>query len=429
MKKNKYFKLIKNNNILSSIAVLASGTGLSQIFPIITAPILTRLYSPEEFGIYALFYSIFTILSGLVMLEYNNVIILSSTKYQSKQGILLCSIISLGFCLLFFLAIFIIYNHTNYYLLNEKLSPYLIIIPFTVFVNSLNSQLYYWFLRTDELKFVSTNKVVMAFIAASIQIIMGLLKVGVWGLVLANLFSIVIANLLYFYRFFKNEKTILDCFNLREIIDLSIVYKNFPKVGVWSNILNICTLQIPELFISKYLGVNFLGHYSLANRTISLPMSFIGSSIQEIFKKNASKELRETKTIYYTYKTVLNTSLIIGCFFLFLFVFFVPPIFTYIFGSDWSDSGLIIRTMSLLFVIRFIVAPLSYSLFIFQKQKMDLYWQIGLLLVTSMSLFGSQYLGITNPFLILFIFVVFVSIWYIINLSITYKLAKKTIIT
>jgi formate hydrogenlyase subunit 3/multisubunit Na+/H+ antiporter MnhD subunit len=78
-----------------------------------------------------------------------------------------------------------------------------------------------------------------------------------------------------------------------------------------------------------------------------------------------------------------------------------------------------------LFVIRFIVAPLSYSFIVLDKQDYDLYWQIGLLIITAFSLLGgSFYFSIKEPVKLLLIYSIIISFWYIVNLLISFSIVK-----
>lgn len=44
---------ILNNHFMESVSILAAGTAMSHFFILLTTPILTRFYSPEEFGFFA----------------------------------------------------------------------------------------------------------------------------------------------------------------------------------------------------------------------------------------------------------------------------------------------------------------------------------------------------------------------------------------
>jgi len=83
-----------NVPIVKNLWILTSGTGISQISPIISAPIVARLYNPEHFGIYAVFYSLASLFTGLAFLDYNNIIIVAPNNQKAYEGIILSGIVN-----------------------------------------------------------------------------------------------------------------------------------------------------------------------------------------------------------------------------------------------------------------------------------------------------------------------------------------------
>ena len=59
-----------------NVITLFTGTTLAQALPIAVAPILTRLYTPEDFGVFAIFFSITTLFSTIVTARYELAIVL-----------------------------------------------------------------------------------------------------------------------------------------------------------------------------------------------------------------------------------------------------------------------------------------------------------------------------------------------------------------
>ena len=59
-----------------NILTLMVGTTLSQAVPIAIMPILTRIYTPEDFGLYAIYGAIITILGTIASGRYELAILL-----------------------------------------------------------------------------------------------------------------------------------------------------------------------------------------------------------------------------------------------------------------------------------------------------------------------------------------------------------------
>ncbi len=63
---------------------LMIGSALAQVIPIIISPILTRVYTPEEFGIFALYITFISIGASLVTAKYETAILLPKKEENAK---------------------------------------------------------------------------------------------------------------------------------------------------------------------------------------------------------------------------------------------------------------------------------------------------------------------------------------------------------
>jgi O-antigen/teichoic acid export membrane protein len=410
--------------MVKRMLVLVSGTGFAQLVPIFTAPIVARLYSPEDFGLYAIFYSLVTILTGLTFLEFNNIIIIAKNNKIALGGFTLSIVVSAIFNLVVFFFINFLTDEFKTVFFGKEILPYLWLIPFSVFFGSLNNLFYLWFLRNEDYKLLSYNKIFLSICSVFLQIGFGLLYIGVIGFILANLILILISIVSFSIKFKYNWRRIFMSFSILK--KLAIEHKKFPLISVWGNTLNIITLQIPQFFLNKLFGAQVLGQYSLGQRMITLPLGLVANAIQDVFRQAASKEENEIGNFTKSYQNTFKISSIIAIIMFISCLTFIPSLFVWVFGSKWADAGIYVRVLALLLVVRFVVAPLSYSLYLKSKQQIDLLWQIGLFLITIFTLYGGYYwFNIQNDIYLLLIYSITITLWYGINLIITYKLSKE----
>jgi O-antigen/teichoic acid export membrane protein len=429
MLKNKLIKISSELQITpmtKSLLILVSGTGIAQIFPLISAPFVARLYEPEHFGIYAIFYSLVTLFTGLSFLEYNNVLIVAPTNQKAYEGMILSTLITFGINFFIFCLIILVPDTILTELFGKGILPFLWVVPITVFFNTMNLLFYTWFLRTEKYKLLSRNKIILSACAVILQIGIGFLHIGATGFIIANLVSILISLTLLVYNFKISKDFIPDEVKRNSLKLIAYDYRKFALVSVWGNTLNILTLQIPQFLLNKVFGSHVLGQYSLAQRMISLPLGFVSSAIQDVFRQWASKEEIENRNCKNAYLNTLKISSIVAVLLLLSCLTFIPPLFVFVFGVKWAEAGIYVKILSLLFVIRFVVAPLSYTFYIKAKQHIDFMWQVGLFVLTSLTLFGGYYwIGIKDPINLLLLYSVCLSFWYLLNLWITYNLSKE----
>ena len=91
---------IKTSEFFRNVLILSSGTALAQLIPLIIAPFLSRIYSPEEFGRLALYLAITQILGSLATGRYELAILLPKEERKGVQLTLLSIFISVAVSLI-----------------------------------------------------------------------------------------------------------------------------------------------------------------------------------------------------------------------------------------------------------------------------------------------------------------------------------------
>ena len=158
--------------------------------------------------------------------------------------------------------------------------------------------------------------------------------------------------------------------------------RNFPLFSLPADAINTAAGQLPLLLIASKFGPTMAGFYALTTRVMGAPIGLLGSAALDVFKRLAATSYKtrgECKEEYLkTFKILLVATLITSV----LFFFLVEPIFLVAFGESWIMSGKIAIWLIPLFALRFVASPLSYMVYISEKQYVDLLWQICLLCIT-----------------------------------------------
>ncbi len=68
------------DRFLRNVITLMTGTTLAQVIGFITIPIITRLYSPEQFGSYQNFTTLISVIMVIACLRYEQAIVLPEQK-------------------------------------------------------------------------------------------------------------------------------------------------------------------------------------------------------------------------------------------------------------------------------------------------------------------------------------------------------------
>jgi O-antigen/teichoic acid export membrane protein len=374
------------------IITLMTGTTIAQAIPIAISPLLTRLYTPEDFGILALFMSISTIFGSIANGRYELAIMLPE-KDEDAFNIAALGIIIAGCISLVLLAIVLFFNMQITNLLNsDELEPWLYFIPFTVFLIGIFNVLNYFNNRMRYYKDLAKANVYRSLVLAVLQVGLALYKSGPLGLILGYFGSQFVANM----KLLKNIVNKFDfkaIFSFYKLKQLAKRYADFPKYSLFAVLANTLAINLTNILISLVYSVSTLGFYSFVQRLLGMPTTIIGNAIGQVFFKEAVVERSKTGKAVYSFNFAIKKLTFIALPAFTLLFIIIEDIFAFVFGEDWRVAGEYGKILVPFFAVRFIAASLSNLNNVFEKQRVALLWQITLLVISLLTLFSGHYLA------------------------------------
>ncbi|WP_017726173.1 lipopolysaccharide biosynthesis protein [Halalkalibacterium ligniniphilum] len=414
-------KKLLGNDFNRNVLTLLTGTSVAQAIPIAISPILTRLYTPEDFGVLALFIAITVIFGSIANGRYELAIVLPEKEEEAINLVALSIVISFLFSTGLFFIMILFHTPIVQLLGNNAISFWLYLAPLTVFFISLFNSLLYLNTRLKAFKKIAQVHIYKSIALAFIQLTLGIFKGGSSGLVMGQIASHLTANGKLFVYLLKNKKLLLKI-NKKEMIRMAKRYIRFPKFSMWATLANNLSQNINNIFISTFFSVSTLGSYFLVQRILGLPVSLIGTSISNVFYQRATEERNVTGNASTTFKSTLLKLAVISIMFFLPLYFVIEDLVTIVFGETWRNAGEYAKYLIPLMFIRFIAVPLSLTTMVFEKQNIDLSWQLGFLgwmgILFSMTVMYD--LSIT---MFLMFYAILLSIHYIMIILITYRLA------
>lgn len=416
-------KIKPKSEFSRNVLTLMTGTTIAQAIPIAISPILTRLYSPEDFGIFAVFSSIVILLCILSAGRYEMAIILPK-KNEDANNILILSLVLVSlFSIIVFLLIFTFYDFLISIKILSNLGFYLYLIAPMIFLTSIFQIFYNWLNRQKEYKKLAISKVTQTSSTAITNIFLGIKEILTNGLIIGQFIGQIITTV---YLFVKTKNTInFNKITNYEIKMLMKKYSNFPKFDVLSSFLNALSLQLPIILLGFLFTPAVVGLFAFSRRIVGLPITLLSSSVTTVFKQTSTNDYNKYGNCTKIYKKTLISLIKIGILpsiFLFLFA---PVLFEFIFGKEWREAGVYTQILVPMFFLRFISSPLTYIFYITNNHKLNLIGQILLLIFSSAGLFFGYLVNsiITS----LLFFAIGLSLIYLYYLYKSYILSKGII--
>ncbi|HOG42627.1 MAG TPA: oligosaccharide flippase family protein [bacterium] len=411
--RNEYFK-----NILT----LFTGATSAQVLPFLVSPLLTRLYSPDDFGVLAIFFSLCSIFSVLASGRYELSILLPE-KIESAINLLVFCIATAFLVSTVLMIVVIVFNVEITNLLgNNSISLWLYFVPLVVFMMSSYNSLRYFSLRLKDFKSVSISRAVKSGASSIIKILLGFLGFVPHGLMTGEIISHFFGNSSFLKNLYKKRK-LFHIVNKEEVLIQAKKYSEFPKYSLPAALSNTLSLNLISVFMSSFFSLSILGHYSLVNKAVNLPLNLIGSSISDAYFQKAAEEKNKagnSKDVF----IVSFKYLIVVAAAVFLILFFAGEgMFAFVFGESWRIAGKYARILSFLVAVRFVAVPLSVTMSVFEKQKVSLFLTFLQLMTMMCIFFLTWMLGLdVEDFLVLFSFVM--TIYYIFMFFACYLVAS-----
>lgn len=412
------------NKFIKNIGILVGGTAFSQLISLLALPFLTRIYSPNDFSILAVFISVVTLISVVACLRFE-IAIPMPKKDEDAFSLLIISLISVLIVTIISTVSILLFSDVINKITQNKLQDYLWFIPLGIFLTGIYTALQYWAIRKKAFALVAKTRMTQAISGSGTQLSLGYLSIAPLGLLIGQLLNLGAGIVGLSKYIIKNDLSLYKVIRLNSLKKVFIKYDRYPKYSTWEAFANAGAMQIPVILIAYYSIGTEAGFVMLAMRLLSAPMGLIGSAIGQVYLSEAAQKYHEGNLREFTYQSVWSLFKL-GSIPLLIIGLSAPFLIPLIFGSDWQRAGILITWMAPWFLMQFVTSPVSMALHITNNQKVAMFLQFfGLLFRAG----GVLVAGIYFPLIIAEVYAIsgllFYTLYLIIILIILNKANKK----
>ena len=353
-----------------NVLTLMTGTTIAQAIPIAISPILTRIYSPEDFGMFALYMSVASILSVVATGRYELAIMLPKKDEDAVNIVALSIVISFVVSFISLLIVFSFNAQITSFLGNPDISSWLYFIPLTVLLTGIYQSFNYWSNRKKQYKRLATSRVVQSGTTASSNLLFGFAGFGSGGLIGSTVLGQGVATALLSRLVLREDIGKITRIRRLKIFALMKKYKKLPLFNLINAFIDGMRLSGISILIAKFFSTSTLGQFSLAWKMVQTPMSLIGSSLSQVFFQKVSSV--DKADLYVLVKQFIKKAILVSLPMFLVIYFFAEDIFMVIFGEDWRIAGKAASVMTPWLFLNFITSPLSTLFIVLNKQDIML---------------------------------------------------------
>ncbi len=383
-------RFAKSESAVRQVSFVAGGTVIAQAIGILTIPIISRVYSPADYGIMAVYTSVIAILGELSGLRYYLAIPLSQNERYANALVFLSLGVQIAFVsLLGFLLFF-----AGEYLLTKFSVPVLIpfraLIPLGLLATGSYLTLTQWAIREKLFSTIARTKITQSLSGALAKVALGLLGIRPLGLLIGAIIAQG-GGITTLLRSLLKKKGI-PCFQRNDVRRVALRYRNFPIFSTLSGILITTGGKVPNLLLATLYSTQISGLFTMAQQLLNLPSTFIGQAIGQVFFQRASVAKRENRLpiiFTKTYCLLMRASF----FPIILFSFWAPDLFSMFLGESWHQAGIFALVTVPGVLLQFIYSPLSTLYAVLERQNIGLYFEFIHLPLRVLALYLGARLG------------------------------------
>ena len=368
------------------IITLISGAALAHVPPLLASPLITRLYTPYELGLQAVYGSWLSTLAVLATGRYEMAIVLPDQENHAINLMGLAIVFTLGWSLLVG-AVLLLDGHSYMGVLG--LGPWVLLLPLSVMLAGLMQAWTYWNNRHCRYQANATGRMLQSLSMAVTQVWLGWTGFGVAGLLLGQLAGQLGSLVAQTWQDFKDRFKWFHELRRALMSEVALAYVDFPKINA-PHALSTALLDATTLVVLAMLaGTASVGFYGLMMRVLKLPAALLGQAVAQV----AYRELAEAGNQCQPLRPILRKIIMIlsG---IALLPFLLTQLkgeslFLLVFGQSWSTAGRYAEAMSLYIFCHCVASPLGIVPLVINRQRQAFLWS----LVHALLFLGTMWLG------------------------------------
>lgn len=363
---------------VKNVIILVSGTAGAQIIAMLLAPMITRLYGPENYGLMGTFMSIIGIFVPIAALTYPIAIVLPKKDYDAQRIAHLSLIVTIIITSISFIFLVLFHNVIIEIFHLEKIASFLYLIPIAIFGGGFLQIVEQWLIRKKQFKVSARAAILQSLIVNGGMVSIGFIHPVATVLILFTAFQAGIKGLLMLF-FTRGEKGKLSFDVFKKVSSLKNYaksYKDFPCFRAPQVFLNAVSRSVPVLMLTSFFGPAVAGFYSIGRSVLNVPTSLIGKSVADVFYPRISEAANNRENLTKLIKKATISLSLVGIVPYGIIILYGPWIFEFIFGSEWRMAGEYARWIALWIYFAFINRPSVSSLPVLRAQSFHLKFTI-----------------------------------------------------
>lgn len=283
---------VARGDFARGVLTIVVGTGLSQGIVILTAPVMTRLYSPADYGLYAVAASLMGILIAVTCLRFEFVIPLPADDQAAADALALSMLANVGVTALGAVLLIALQGQILAAIGGTALGGAVLLVSLGQLAGGTAGALTNWAIRTRDFSAIAQMRMSQSLALVAVQIGLGLAGMAHTGLLIGAVVSRAAGSGRLLRSALATHAAQIRGVSWRGVRAIARRYRRFATFSSPAALLTALGLQLPTLVLVALYGPQTGGLFALADRICSAPLQLVAGAVGNVFLAEASRNAR-----------------------------------------------------------------------------------------------------------------------------------------
>jgi len=359
----------KKSEFLKNVFTLLAATGIAQAISLAVYPVLTRIYTPEEHGLFALYLSIITITAIISTGKYELAVMIPRKEKDGAGLTILGIVLSFGFSLLLLVLILFFRDSIPGWLGNPHIYKWLFFIPVSTFLVGVFQAFSYWMNRKSAYKAIAGANLSQSVVNSAVKLSASKVMSHGGGLMTGAIVGQFVGALVYGWRIVQDGLSVFRSVTIKDLGRLAGEYRFFPRYSMMHKLINKFSSSLPVFIFSPYFGADIVGYFGLGFMLINRPMNLLSTSFSKVFSQRTIERHNNGQPVFQEIRKFVIRMAGISAIPFLIVLCCAPWLVAFIFGDEWYESGVYMQILTPFLFMVFISAPLSFVADMLSKQR------------------------------------------------------------
>lgn len=345
---------------LRSLLTLFSGTVIAQGIPFLLAPVISRLYSAEQFAVFGTLMALFNILNVVAAARYEMAVVVPASDRESAHLVRGALAIALVMGAVSFAGVLVLSRSHRLAVRLPGLVDVAWVAAVLAALAGVQVVLQQWLLRRKRFDTVARVKVVQSVGITLATIALGRLAFRN-GLELGYLVGWACFTGATAWAVLRREPLVGNAERAATLAALRS-YREWPLVNAWPALVNAVATGMATFYMASYFTADIAGQHNFVRQYVLVPISMVTVALGQVLFVRSSERVREGRPLLPELSKVLKVLVLAALVLVAVMGLFGEPLFRWLFGAQWSFAGTAGRVLVLGYAAQLVGSPFGVVL-------------------------------------------------------------------